>query len=98
MHDFPLPAGYQVNAATVAIRLEGGYPLAALDMMYVFPPLQRLDGRPIVRTDVIQPLDGKDFQRWSRHRTGSNPWVAGEDSVETHIYLIEEYFRAEFER
>lgn len=95
LHDFPLPAGFNVDTATVAIRLEGGYPLTPLDMMYVYPWVSRLDGRPIRQADVTQQLDGKGFQRWSRHRTGANPWMPGEDSLETHVYLVEEFFREE---
>jgi hypothetical protein len=98
LHDFPLPAGYTSSVVTVAIRMESGYPITALDMMYVFPPIARTDGKAIVNANTMQALDGKQFQRWSRHRTAANPWVPGEDSLETHIYLIEEYFRAEFKR
>jgi hypothetical protein len=98
LHGFVLPAGYSANCVIVAIRLESGYPITALDMMYVYPALARTDGRPILQTNTMQALDGKQFQRWSRHRTQANPWVPGEDSIETHVYLIEEYFQAEFAR
>jgi hypothetical protein len=98
LHDFPLPVGYDRPHVLLAIRLESGYPMTALDMMYVYPALTRTDGKPIPQTSVIQPIDGKQFQRWSRHRTGANPWVSGEDSLETHIYLVEDFFRAEFAR
>ena len=98
LHSFPVPPGAIQTHVTVAIRMETGYPLTALDMMYVFPPIQRFDGRAIPQTEAVQGLDGKQFQRWSRHRTGANPWNPGEDSLETHIYLIEEYFRTEFSR
>lgn len=95
LHNYPLPPGFSEATVTLAIRLEAGYPFTALDMMYVHPWLSRTDGRPIGQADVSQVLDGKSFQRWSRHRTGDNPWVPGEDSLETHLYLVEEYFRAE---
>lgn len=95
LHDFPLPDGYTVPTVTLAIRIEGGYPLAALDMMYVYPVLARRDGKPIPQADIMQPIDGRLFQRWSRHRTTANPWVPGLDSLETHIYLIEEFFATE---
>lgn len=98
LHDFPVPDGYNVPSVSMAIRMEGGYPLAALDMIYVYPPLVRRDGKPIAQTQVIQLIDGKPFQRWSRHRTGENPWVAGLDSLETHIYLVEEFFAAELRK
>jgi len=95
LHGFPLPDGYSEVQVIVAIRIETGYPITGLDMMYLFPGVRRLDGKPIVNSDVIQEIDGKPFQRWSRHRTGGNPWVPGEDSLETHVYLVEEYFRTE---
>ena len=95
LHRFALPSGASASEVTVAIRMEDGYPLAQLDMMYVHPAIVRLDGRPIPQTNVTQQLDDKIFQRWSRHRTQDNPWVAGQDSLETHIYLIEDCFKSE---
>jgi Prokaryotic E2 family E len=98
LHDFPLPNGYSHSRVVVAIRMESGYPMAALDMMYVYPAVSRADGKQIAQVNCWQPLDGKQFQRWSRHRTPANQWVVGQDSLETHIYLIEEYFHAELRR
>jgi hypothetical protein len=98
LHNFPIPAGYNVSAVSLAIRMEGGYPITALDMMYVYPALTRLDGRPIPQAQVVQVIDGKPFQRWSRHRTAANPWTPGLDSLETHIYLVEEFFGAELRK
>lgn len=98
IHDFQTHDGYNHSKVSVAIRLETGYPLAALDMVYVFPVLVRNDGRPIPNADVMQVLDGKSWQRWSRHRTSQNPWKPGEDGIETHVYLIEDWFIREFER
>lgn len=95
LHNFPLPKGYSSETVTLAIRLEGGYPLAALDMMYVYPHVSRLDGKAIRQADVVQQIKGVPFQRWSRHRTADNPWVPGQDSLETHLYLVEECFEAE---
>lgn len=88
--DFQLPAGFTESKVTLAIRMEGGYPLAQLDMFYVFPAIRRADGKPIRQADVIQHIDGRAFQRWSRHRTEANPWIAGQDCLETHIYLVED--------
>jgi len=95
IHDFVLPDGYTENTVTLAIRIEAGYPMGPLDMMYVYPQIQRKDGKQIVAADVFQALDQKQFQRWSRHRTTDNPWVFGQDSIETHYYLIEEAFNLE---
>jgi hypothetical protein len=95
LRDFPLPDGFNEKRVSVAIRLEQGYPFTALDMMYVFPALKRLDGKPIPQTESMQAIEGKQYQRWSRHRTGDNPWVPNKDSLETHVYLIEEWFARE---
>lgn len=98
VHGFPTHVGYKHSEASIAIRLETGYPQAQLDMVYVYPALARRDGKPIPQTQVTQRLDGKDWQRWSRHRTSANPWRPGEDSLETHVYLIEDWFVREFEK
>ena len=98
IHEFPTDVGYDHATVSIAIRLETGYPQAALDMVYVYPYLARKDGKPIPQTQAEQSIDGKGWQRWSRHRSGANPWRPGEDSIETHIYLIEDWFAREFER
>lgn len=98
IHDFFTHDGYNYSKASIAVRLETGYPQAQLDMVYVNPVLARKDGAKIPQTESRQRLDGKDWQRWSRHRTSANPWRPGEDSLETHVYLIEDWFTREFER
>jgi hypothetical protein len=98
IHDFPTHPGYDHEATSIAVRLETGYPLTALDMVWVCPPLARRDGVAIAQTQVSEPIDGRAWQRWSRHRTQENPWRPGEDSLETHIYLIEDWFQREFGR
>lgn len=98
IHDFPTFGPYNHATVTVAIRLETGYPDVALDMVYFYPALARRDGVPIGATQVRQSLDGKSYQRWSRHRTGANPWRPGHDSVGTHIFLIEDWLQREFEK
>jgi hypothetical protein len=96
VHDYALPEGYVQKTVILAVRIEAGYPAAPLDMMYVYPAVSRLDGKAIRQTEVLQPIDQKQFQRWSRHRTPDNPWLSNQDSLETHMYFIEEAFRAEF--
>jgi hypothetical protein len=98
IYDFPTHNGYNPAKTSIAVRLETGYPQAHLDMVYVYPALARKDGKTIPQTQVKQPLDGKEWQRWSRHRTAANPWQPGEDSLETHVYLIEDWFVREFEK
>lgn len=98
IHDFPTHEGYNHPSVTAAIRIETGYPNAGLDMVYFFPALARKDGGKIGATEVTQAVDGKIFQRWSRHRTGQNPWKIGHDYLGTHIFLIEEWLAREFEK
>ncbi|MBS0248416.1 MAG: hypothetical protein JSR61_17510 [Proteobacteria bacterium] len=96
IHDFPTHAGYNHATVTAAIRLETGYPNTQLDMVYFHPPLARKDGKVIGATQAMQGLDGKSFQRWSRHRTAANPWIPGQDDLGTHVALIEEWLSREF--
>jgi hypothetical protein len=67
-------------------------------MVYFHPPLARKDGKAIGATQATQALDGKSFQRWSRHRTPAHPWIPGQDDLSTHIALIEEWLSREFEK
>lgn len=98
IHDFPTHEGYNQLRVTAAIRIETGYPNTQLNMVYFFPPLAREDGKPIGATRATQAIDGKTFQRWSRHRTTQNPWNAGSDYLETHVILVEDWLAREFEK
>lgn len=89
--------GYNVERTTAAIRIETGYPKTALDMVWFYPALTRKDGKPIGATQATETIDGKAFQRWSRHRTQANPWIVNEDSLASHIFLIEGWLLREFE-
>jgi Prokaryotic E2 family E len=98
IHDFLLPDGYNNARAIVAIRVETGYPNSQLDMVYFYPPISRKDGKAIGATESLQPIDGNNFQRWSRHRTSQNPWKVGRDNLGAHIILIEEWLDREFKK
>jgi hypothetical protein len=98
IHDFPLPRGYNHETVIAAIRIETGYPNTELNMAYFFPALARRDGKPIGATQAQQTLDGKSYQRWSRHRTAANPWKIGRDHIGTHVILIEDWLDREFEK
>jgi hypothetical protein len=97
VHHFPVPAGYNHSAVLAAFRIEPGYPDAQIDMVYFYPALARADSRGINNL-TSQSIDGKEFQRWSRHRTAQNPWRPGEDCVATHLLLVEDWLRREFAR
>lgn len=97
VHDYPVALGYNNQKVSVAIKIETGYPRAPLDMAYFFPALQRLDGKAINAISG-QPIDGKQYQRWSRHRTGTNPWREGVDDLSTHLALVDFWFEQEFKK
>jgi len=98
IHNFPVPQGYTQETVTAAIRIETGYPNTELNMVYFFPALARRDGKLIGATQVMQALDGKNYQRWSRHRTTAHPWKIGRDHIGTHVILVEDWLDREFEK
>jgi hypothetical protein len=94
----PVPLGYQLTAVDIAIQIMPGYPTSQLDMAYFHPALVRTDGRPIPNADSVQPLDGKDWQRWSRHRIGPTAWVPGVDNLERHYLFVQQWLSREIGR
>jgi hypothetical protein len=94
VHDFPVPAGYNVAAVIVALLIAPGYPDAQIDMAYFFPALARADGKAIPQI-TEQSIDGKSYQRWSRHRTDQDPWRVGVDDIGTHLVQVAEWLRRE---
>jgi len=87
VHDLPVPTGFKQQRVTAALMIPAGYPDVQIDMAYFFPALARADGKAIPAIEVHN-FDGKQWQRWSRHRTSANPWRPGEDDVRTHLVLV----------
>ncbi len=94
---YSLPAGYGRAVCDVAIQIVANYPDAALDMAHFYPSLSRSDGRAIPNTATVQ-LDELQWQMWSRHRTESNPWIFGEDNLESHMQFVDAWLAGELER
>ncbi len=95
IHEYPVPNGYCQRTTSVALLISPGYPDAQLDMAYFNPALSRIDNKHIGAT-CIQQIDGKSFQRWSRHRTGENPWRPGIDDIASHMNLVAYWLEREF--
>jgi len=93
IHDVCLPIGFTPLKAIEALLIPPNYDDAQIDMVYFFPALARADGKPI-NALTSHALDGKSFQRWSRHR--EEPWRKGIDDVGTHLVLINEWLLREF--
>jgi len=94
IHDWPVPAGYNLGKAAAAVRIEAAYPDTQIDMVYFHPALKRADGKAI-RALAEQAIGGKKWQRWSRHRTPKNPWRPGVDDLSTHMLLVDDWLRRE---
>lgn len=88
--DFPLPEGYEQKTAIAAIKIPGGYPTIAPDMVYFYPSIKRVDGKTIPATQCYQSIDGKEFQRWSRHYLPGT-WHAEEDGIAIHVMAIKDW-------
>lgn len=87
LHDFPIRSGFTVRSVTAAIQIPTMYPATPLDMVFFYPAVLRSDGTEIRATEYRQVIDGKEFQRWSRHyRQGS--WDPNEDNLATHVLAI----------
>lgn len=85
--DFLLPVGYNVESATLLIRLPAGYPDVAPDMWWFDPPVRRADGQEIPATQAMESHLGRAWQRWSRHFQGGQ-WQSGIDGLESYLALI----------
>lgn len=94
IYGFPVPLGYGREVVDLYLRIDGGYPDALIDMVYVAPVLAKVTGGAIGALSM-EPFDGRTWQRWSRHRTAANPWRPGLDNVQTHLALATEWFARE---
>jgi hypothetical protein len=91
-----VPAGYRSHRVRLALVLPPGYPDSQIDMAFFSPALERIDGNPIKNLSLVNWRLGQ-FQQWSRHRTPQNPWHVGVDDVSTHLSLVDDWLRREFE-
>jgi hypothetical protein len=91
IRNYPLPPGYQVAMADIAIEVPVSYPSAQLDMFYCHPALVLGSGAAIPQTQHMETITSRPFQRWSRHRQ----WDAARDTLATHLALIDESLRRE---
>jgi hypothetical protein len=95
IRNYPIPPGYNHSVADIHLRIDPAYPDTQLDMVYVSPALARADGRAI-GTLSMKTFAGTTWQRWSRHRTTTNPWRPGVDDIGTHLALVDHWFSREF--
>ncbi len=97
LHSYPIPSGYNVSSVTLALKIDAGYPVSQIDMVYFSPELSLVSGKPIGALSPMQ-IDSKNWQRWSRHRTGENPWRPGLDNISTHIQMVNFWLERELNK
>lgn len=95
LHDWPIPPGYLQQQASAAIMIPPNYPAAQIDMVYFRPSLTLKNKKPIGATTYSMQIDGNSWQRWSRHRTGENPWRVGIDDISAHMTLVQYWLARE---
>jgi hypothetical protein len=94
--DYPVPVGYNIPKTHIALKIEAAYPVAQIDMVYFFPALEKRNGSSVpIRALANQPLLNVIWQRWSRHRTGENPWRPGLDDISTHLQMVNYWMERE---
>lgn len=93
LRGFKVPPGYNHTQVDAAVLISAGYPATHLDMVYFHPHLARADGRPI-RALATQTIEGKPWQRWSRHYT----WRAGIDNLSIHVERIKSWLENELHK
>lgn len=95
IYDYPIPDGYNVTNADIYVRLSDQYPDSELDMIYVSPALSLTCGKAINKLSNDN-FDGRDWQRWSRHRVKSvQAWDPALDGIQSHLALVDDWFAAE---
>lgn len=93
LHNYRLPAGYNVVMTDIAVEIPVSYPGAQLDMFYCLPPLALPSGKMIPQTQGHERIGGHVYQRWSRHRQ----WNPAADTLVTHLALLDESLLREVE-
>lgn len=96
LENYPLPEGYTAKTTTLALLIPPAYPAAEIDMAYFYPALAKTSGRGIAAI-AMQSIDGKNFQRWSRHRQAGD-WRPGIDSIITHLSLVDNWLNDDVNR
>jgi hypothetical protein len=95
LRGWKIPLGYNHTATDLALLIPQNYSDSQIDMVYFRCLLARADGL-VINNLSAETISGESWQRWSRHRTGQNPWRAGVDDVASHLSLVDEWLRREF--
>jgi hypothetical protein len=89
IYGYPIPEGFTVRRVTLALEVPPTYPGAQIDMFYAMPWLALQNGAVPPNTEATATIEGKVYQRWSRHRGPGSEWKSDTDNVMTHLALVE---------
>lgn len=96
IEDYPIPEGYNVQKAQIALMIPAQYDAVQIDMASFFPPLVKNSGT-VIPNATLHFIDGRQFQQWSRHRK-VNEWIPGVDNISTHLALVDNWLRKDLNR
>jgi Prokaryotic E2 family E len=83
INDVPLPGGiYDQSECQVLLRTDVQYPLSAMDMFWISPPLQLANGGDPAGSSS-EVAFGLTWQRFSWHRNVE--WLPGRDDLVSHF-------------
>lgn len=95
LRNYLLPEGlYHEKACDVLVIIPQNYNQGGIDMLWTYPHLTRIDGKPIPNMNYPGGGDNRtygdrEFCRWSRHwNSPSVAWRPGKDNVVTILHRI----------
>jgi E2/UBC family protein E len=88
--EYALPAEFQPARVDVLIKLPPGFPDAAPDMFWVYPPVRTLSGS-LPRATSEERLLGKTWQRFSWH-LAAGAWKPGVSDLREFLRCIHSRF------
>lgn len=97
INNYFIPKGYNVDLASIALKIEASYPDVQIDMVYFSPALCLKSGKAIPAI-ANERIENNSWQRWSRHRTSQNPWLPGVDDISTHLLLVNYWLKKEVDK
>ena len=78
-----LPSHWQPNQVDLLVHVHDGYPITPLDMFFVHPPLQLIDGGVPANAGGGYDFLGRSWQRFSWHYTRA--WNPNCDTLRSHL-------------
>jgi hypothetical protein len=87
---YELPAGFHPNRVDLLLKLPPAFPDAAPDMFWVYPAVTAPSGC-VPRASSIEPLLGKEWQRFSWH-LAPTAWKPGSSTLKDYLRCVQARF------